>query len=113
MRLKTFRRCAVAVAAAALAGSGALVIAFPPASGAAETIFFAEVQPGFYSTPPVPTNICFVDVLVVGAGGGKASTGQVGGLGAVINARVAVQPGDVFSVLVGAAGAVNEFGGKG
>lgn len=65
----------------------------------------------------VPAGICFVTISVAGAGGGD-TVGTVpnqGGLGAAVEARVAVTPGAALDVLVAGAGqnATGSQGGDG
>lgn len=58
----------------------------------------------------VPANVNAVRAIAVGADGGNASTnGNTAGTGANISGTYAVTPGQVFTVLVGGAGASGDF----
>src|ERR1700722_3024760 len=98
------------VAASALTTLVFIAVASP--SGAATAQLFSSSSPG--PTPDaatVPGGICFVSVVAAGGGGGMSDYGTPGGSGAVIDARVAVTPGETFGVVVGGAGASGENNG--
>jgi uncharacterized repeat protein (TIGR02543 family) len=102
----------------ALGASGALVLAALPmtpagASAPGATVAFSAT--GATQTYTVPASVCELTVSLAGAQGGHGdlhsgwsgipATGGVGGAGGTGTATLLVQPGQVLSVDVGAAGA--------
>ncbi|GAA1774591.1 hypothetical protein GCM10009681_52710 [Luedemannella helvata] len=95
--------------AGALLASGAV-----PASGdppASVTFSYVGGQQWFV----VPPGVCFLDVAAFGGSGGPASTGEPGGLGSAVWARLAVDPHEVLVITVGGQGQppAGGFGGGG
>lgn len=65
---------------------------------------FSQTTPGTYTyTVPNDASIGFIDVIVWGAGGGGGAPNG-GGSGGYVTVRIAVNPGDVISGVVGAGG---------
>lgn len=64
----------------------------------------------------VPDGVTSINVVVSGAQGGQQTGGAVGGRGATVSATIAVNPGEVYMVVVGGNGTTNRGwngGGRG
>jgi hypothetical protein len=101
-------RLGAGLAAVGLA-AGLSLPALPAPADALPTTLLEEASPGRYDSAPVPEGICFVTVTVAGSAGGapyveNEGSGEPGGRGATVTARLAVQPGDVLHAVVGGAG---------
>lgn len=108
----------LAAASCVIAGGGvAPAIAAPPASDPREVRFdVADVNATGLTTWTVPANICAIDIEAAGGdGGGSWVTGAypdraVPGHGAIIATRATVAPGQLLTVAVATAGALNSTG---
>lgn len=105
-------------AAVGVAGAVALAFMAPTtafANPADEPVPNPEVLTSSNSAFVVPDGVCSVDVIVAGAPGGQAVTGEPGanghGAGGVLGATLDVKAGDEIDVLVGTSG--GDGGGPG
>lgn len=83
--------------------AGAVLIILLPGAALAQTVDFAYTgAPQQYT---VPAGITRLEVVAMGAAGGRVSTIQARSVGAQVKATIAVVPGEVLTVVVGQQGA--------
>ena len=84
-------------------GAAALVLGLLPGAALAQTADFVYTGGEQYYT--VPAGITRLDVVAVGAAGGRVSSIQDRSVGAQVRATITVVPGEVLTVVVGQQGA--------
>lgn len=101
---------AAAFLACVVAASGLVTMARPTPAFAAPQTFPYTGAPQLYV---VPAGVTSIHVVVSGAAGASPAGGGAGGSGGVVEADIAVQPGESLMVMVGGSGAAGGFNGGG
>lgn len=109
-RRSPLRRWGATGAALVLGASGPLgvgLVSAPPAVAAPQTFPYTGA-PQLYVVPPGVTSI---QVVVSGAQGDSPAGGGVGGLGGMVEATIAVTPGESLQIMVGGSGSSGGYNG--